>query len=43
MRLFADRRTGAISARLFWDETAAAGADIVIQSEDRGADTRMRT
>ena len=36
MRLLADRGTGGISVRLFWDEAAAAGADIVIQYEDRG-------
>jgi hypothetical protein len=36
MRLLADRATGGISVRLFWDEAAAAGADIVIEYEDRG-------
>jgi hypothetical protein len=36
LRLLADRRTGGISVRLFWDEGAAAGADVVIEYEDRG-------
>ena len=35
MRLLADRGTGGISVRLFWDESAAPGADIVIKYEDR--------
>jgi hypothetical protein len=35
MRLLADRGTGGISVRLFWDEAAAPGADIVIKYEDR--------
>jgi hypothetical protein len=35
MRLLADRGTGGISVRLFWDEAATAGADIVIKYEDR--------
>jgi hypothetical protein len=36
MRLLADRGTGTISVRLLWDETAALGADLVIEYEDRG-------
>lgn len=36
MRLLADRETCGISVRLFWDEAAAAGADIVIEYEDLG-------
>jgi hypothetical protein len=36
MRLLADRRTGAISVRLLWDEAAAEGADIVLEYEDLG-------
>jgi hypothetical protein len=36
MRLLADRRTGGVSVRLLWDETAEAGADIVIEYEDSG-------
>jgi hypothetical protein len=36
MRLLADRGTGTICVRLFWDETAALGADLVIEYEDRG-------
>jgi hypothetical protein len=36
MRLLADRDTGGISVRLFWDETAPAGADVLIEYEDRG-------
>jgi hypothetical protein len=35
MRLLADRETGGIIVRLFWDEAAAAGADVVIKYEDR--------
>jgi hypothetical protein len=35
MRLLADRGTGGISVRMFWDEAAAAGADIFIEYEDR--------
>jgi hypothetical protein len=35
MRLLADRGTGGISVRLFWDEAAAEGADIVVEYEDR--------
>jgi hypothetical protein len=36
MRLLADRGTGTISVRLFWDETAALGTDLVIEYEDLG-------
>jgi hypothetical protein len=36
MRLLADRAAGCVSVRLLWDETAAAGADVVIEYEDRG-------
>jgi hypothetical protein len=35
MKLLADRETGGISVRLFWDEAAATGADIVLKYEDR--------
>jgi hypothetical protein len=35
MRLLADRGTGGISVRLLWDDAAVAGADIVIEYEDR--------
>ena len=35
MRLLADRATQGISVRLFWDEAAVAGTDIVIKYEDR--------
>jgi hypothetical protein len=34
MRLLADRGTNGISVRLFWDEAAAAGTEIVIEYED---------
>jgi hypothetical protein len=37
MRLLADRDTGGISVRLFWDEAAAADADIILEYEDRSA------
>jgi hypothetical protein len=36
VRLLADRATGCVSVRLLWDETAAAGSDVVIEYEDRG-------
>jgi hypothetical protein len=36
MRLLADRGSGSISVRLFWDETAVMGADVLIEYEDRG-------
>jgi hypothetical protein len=36
MRLLADRDTGGLSVRLYWDETAPAGADVLIEYEDRG-------
>jgi hypothetical protein len=36
MRLLADRGTGTISVRLFWDETATMGAELLIEYEDRG-------
>ena len=36
MRLLADRASDGISVRLFWDEAATAGADIVLEYEDRG-------
>ena len=36
MKLLADRGTGGISVRLFWDEAAAADANLVIEYEDRG-------
>jgi hypothetical protein len=35
MRLLADRETGGITVRLFWDEAAATGADVVVKYEDR--------
>jgi hypothetical protein len=35
MRLLADRGTGGISVRLFWDEAADGDADIVVEYEDR--------
>jgi hypothetical protein len=35
MRLLADRATDGISVRLFWDEAAVEGADIVVKYEDR--------
>jgi hypothetical protein len=35
MRLLADRETAGISVRLFWDDDAAPGADIVVKYEDR--------
>ncbi|HEX2292528.1 MAG TPA: hypothetical protein VHH55_04395 [Gaiellaceae bacterium] len=34
MRLLADREIGGINVRLFWDETAPEGADIVLEYED---------
>ena len=34
MRLLADRGIGGISVRLFWDEAAPVGTDIVLQYED---------
>jgi hypothetical protein len=36
MRLLADRGSDGISVRLFWDEAATAGTDIVLQYEDIG-------
>jgi hypothetical protein len=36
MRLLADRGTGTISVRLFWDEAAAMGAELLIEYEDLG-------
>jgi hypothetical protein len=36
LRLLADRGTGGISVRLFWDEGAAGGPDVVIEYKDRG-------
>jgi hypothetical protein len=36
MRLLADRGTGTISVKLFWDEAGGADADLVIEYEDRG-------
>lgn len=38
MKLLADRGIGGINVRLFWDEVAAAGADIVLEYEDRNED-----
>ena len=38
MRLLADRGLGGISVRLFWDEAAAAGSDIVLEYEDLNED-----
>ena len=35
MRLLADRVIGGISVRLFWDETAPTGLDVVLEYEDR--------
>jgi hypothetical protein len=35
MKLLADRGTSGISVRLLWDDSAATGADIVIEYEDR--------
>jgi hypothetical protein len=35
MRLLADRGTGGITVRLFWDEAAAGDADIVVEYRDR--------
>jgi hypothetical protein len=34
MRLLADRGIGGISVRLFWDEAAPKGTDIVLKYED---------
>jgi hypothetical protein len=34
MRLLADRGSGGISVRLFWDEAAPVGTDIVLEYED---------
>jgi hypothetical protein len=42
MRLLADRRSGGINVRLFWDETAAPGDDIVIRYEDRSEGVSFR-
>jgi hypothetical protein len=36
MRLLADRGSDGITVRLYWDEAATAGADIVLQYEDVG-------
>jgi hypothetical protein len=36
VRLLADRASDGISVRLFWDEAATAGADIVLEYEDKG-------
>jgi hypothetical protein len=36
MKVLASRRAGAISVRLFWDDSAATGRDLVIEYEDRG-------
>jgi hypothetical protein len=36
MRLLADRGTGTISVKLFWDEAGGADADLVIEYEDLG-------
>jgi hypothetical protein len=35
MKLLADRGIGGISVRLFWDEAARDGSDIVLEYEDR--------
>jgi hypothetical protein len=35
MTILADRATDGITVKLFWDETAAAGADILVTYEDR--------
>jgi hypothetical protein len=35
MRLLADRGTGGITVRLFWDEAGETDADIVVEYEDR--------
>jgi hypothetical protein len=34
MRLLADRGIGGINVRLFWDEAAVSGTDIVLEYED---------
>ena len=34
MKLLADRGIGGISVRLFWDDSAPAGTDIVLEYED---------
>jgi hypothetical protein len=34
MRLLADRGIGGISVKLFWDEAAPVGTDIVLKYED---------
>jgi hypothetical protein len=34
MKLLADRGIGGISVRLFWDEAAVSGTDIVLEYED---------
>ena len=36
MRLLADRASDGITVRLFWDEAATAGTDIVLEYEDVG-------
>jgi hypothetical protein len=35
MRLLADRETDGISVRLFWNQAATAGGEIVVEYEDR--------
>lgn len=39
MRLLADRGSDGITVRLFWDENAPTGTDIVVEYEDRGRGT----
>jgi hypothetical protein len=36
MRLLADRGSDGITVRLFWDEAATTGTDIVLRYEDVG-------
>jgi hypothetical protein len=39
MRLLADRTTDGISVRLFWDQAATSGGEIVVEYEDRSQGT----
>jgi hypothetical protein len=36
MKLLADRGSGGINVRLFWDDAATPDADIVLEYEDSG-------
>ena len=38
MRLLAKRESHGILVKLFWDEDAAAGSDVVVEYEDRSED-----